>query len=147
MKKILIITAATLSLSNFAFAEKDTHAHHGAKNGKSKLTLNNGKKWATDATLRKNMKIIKDVIKKNTDKIHSGKMTDKEYLAMAKVITAATDDTFKNCKLPTKADAQLHLILIDIINGKALIEKNKKEKIDGVVLIHKALGNYDTYFK
>jgi hypothetical protein len=53
-----------------------------------------------------------------------------------------------NCKLEPKADAQLHLIIAEILEGVEAMEgkvKNLKRQ-DGAVKVIGALENYGTYF-
>lgn len=121
------------------------HAHHG---GAAKLALDNGKKWAIDEPLRKAMGNIRDAIAASLDSIHNGKFSDAEYAGLAKKINGEVEYMVGNCKLNPKADAQLHLLIADILAGiEAMEGKRKKiERPDGAVKVIGALEKYPAYF-
>ena len=154
---VLLILALTFLNASMTFADdhaemhkkkKDHshgHSHHSSSDSDS-MTMDQGKKWATDKPLRSNMRAIRSVIKTNKDKIHNKKMTDAEYKKLATSIQKSVDGIFKECKLPKKADAQLHVILANILKGKNLIETSKSDKMSGVIVIHKSLAMYGKFF-
>ena len=120
------------------------HSHHDAT--PSKLTLDHGKKWPTDKVLRKNMSAMQALITNNKDKIHSGKFTEKEFKILAEKMDQAIGEIYVNCKLTPAADAQLHIILIDLVKGKKAITTPGEKRSEGLGLIHGALENYEKYF-
>ncbi|MCB0391453.1 MAG: hypothetical protein KDD58_09185 [Bdellovibrionales bacterium] len=134
-------------ISQFGFAESEHHHHaHHPKNTSNKLKLNHGEKWSTDQTLRTNMSAIHDQIKGKLKEIHSNRMTVDQYKELGKKIKSNTDDIFKNCKLKPDADAQLHIVLSDMLsaNSKLLENNDIKEKRQAIDQI---LANYKTYTK
>ena len=59
----------------------DAHSHDGASS--QALKLNAGKKWATDAPLRKGTTDIRNAIVKDTAAIHAGKLSDAGFNDLA----------------------------------------------------------------
>jgi hypothetical protein len=124
---------------------KHEHTHHGTS---AKLTLDNGKKWMIDEPLRKAMANIRNTIAASLGDIHGGKFSDAEYGDLARRIGGEVEYMVSNCKLEPKADAQLHLIIADILEGAGAMEgkRKKMKRQDGVVKVIGALEKYATYF-
>jgi len=128
-------------------AEKNAHSHdHGA--APAKLTLNEGKKWATDAPLRQGMENIRKYMDASLHDIHEGKLSAKKYAELAKKVNGEVGGIVANCKLEPKADAQLHLVIADIGEAiEATAGKTKKVKRQaGAVKVIGALEKYGAYF-
>ncbi|MBI5658100.1 MAG: hypothetical protein HZC43_00795 [Nitrosomonadales bacterium] len=148
-KHSLPVLALTLCLGTAnapaAGPAKHGHSHHGSA---AKPTLDNGKKWAIDEPLRKAMGNIRDIIAASLGGIHEGKLSDSEYGELAGKINGEVEYMAGNCKLDPKADAQLHLILADMLEGIGAMQgKLKKVKRrDGAVKVVGALEKYATYF-
>jgi hypothetical protein len=151
-KKIAAIlsTAALLSVcAGTALAQDPGHSHDAGQDtsGPAQLTLNNGKKWATDANLRQGMSRIRDALAAELPAIHAGKATAKQYQALAQKANDQIAFMVKNCKLDEKADAMLHLLLADIIAGAdAMVLQDSSKARKGAEQIAHALENYATYF-
>ncbi len=137
--------AACLSVGvQIAFAQ-DHHAHHGG--GSAKLTLNEGKKWATDDNLRQGMTNIRDALAAELPSIHDGKVSTGQYHALAKKVNDQITFMVQNCKLDKEADAMLHLILAELIAGAdAMASQNNKASHLGAEKIAHALEDYAAYF-
>ena len=143
-------TAALLSVgAGTALAKDHSHSHdagHDTK-GPAQLTLNNGKKWATDANLRQGMTRIRDALAAELPAIHAGKATRKQYQVLSQKANDQITFMVKNCKLDENADAMLHLLLADIIAGAdAMAGQDSSEARKGAEKIAHALENYPTYF-
>lgn len=143
-------TAALLSVgAGTALAQDHSHSHdagHGS-GGAAQLTLNNGKKWATDANLRQGMSRIRDALAAELPAIHAGKATAKQYQALSQKANDQIAFMVKNCKLDENADAMLHLLLADIIAGAdAMAGQDSSEARKGAEKIAHALENYAIYF-
>lgn len=143
-------TAALLSVgAGTALAQDHGHSHEAGRDsgGAAQLTLNNGKKWATDANLRQGMSRIRDALATELPAIHAGKATAKQYRALAQKTNDQIAFIVKNCKLDENADAMLHLLLADIIAGAdAMVGQDNSEARKGAEKIAHALENYATYF-
>jgi hypothetical protein len=145
---ITLLFAGILSLATAqAMAKDDAHRHHdgGISAG---LSLNNGAKWKTDAPLREGMKNIRNVLEPQLPAIHNNKLKPAQYQTLVGEINAELSAIVKSCKLDKDADAMLHLVLADIIEGvDALAGENKQVgRHDGAVKIYKGLENYGAYF-
>lgn len=146
------VTAATLfavvvfGLSAGVVAAQEHSHSHGEENS-PQLTLDHGKKWATDDSLRQGMSRIRDALKADLHAIHSGKFTAEQYRALAQKVNDQLAFLVKNCRLEPKADAVLHIILADIIAGADLLQKQQGDEAhQGVVKIFNALESYAAYF-
>ena len=127
-------------------AESGAHQHEGA--AIQALKLDAGKKWATDAPLRQGMTEIRNAIATDKDAVHSGKMSAAKYDALSKKIDGQVAYIVQNCKLPPEADANLHLVLAEIMQGSELIKgKDKKAgRRAGVEKVVVALDAYSRHF-
>lgn len=141
------LTAAVLfGLSAGAVSAQDHHHSHGEATS-AQLTLDNGKKWVTDDSLRQGMSRIRDALQAELPAIHSGKATGEQYQALAQKVNDQLAFMVKNCRLEPKADAVLHLILADIIAGVDIMQaQHGGDAHEGVVKIVHALENYAAYF-
>ena len=145
------VIAASLALafgSLLPAGAQAAEAHgHGAGAVES-LRLNSGKKWATDAPLRKGTIEIRNAIAANKDAIHAGKLTNAAYDALAAKIDAQVSYIVANCKLPADADAQLHLVLAQVMQGTSAMKGKEKamSRRAGVEAIAQALDAYGKHF-
>lgn len=138
--------AALLSMSPGIVSAQD-HSHSHGDEKPAQLTLNNGKKWDTDANLRLGMSRIRDALAAELPAIHSGKATTEQYRALAQKTNDQIAFMVKNCKLDPKVDAMLHLVLADIIAGAdAMMAQDGNEARKGAEKIARAVDNYGAYF-
>ncbi|MDO8449435.1 MAG: hypothetical protein Q7T10_11595 [Rhodoferax sp.] len=144
-----MIAAAGLALglaaTGVAAAEKDAHKH-GADS--VKLTLDNGKKWATDEALRKGMGNIRTEMQASLHEIHEGKLTAAKYNELAKKVGTEVGGIVAECKLEPKADAQLHLVVAEMLEGIEAMEGKsaKVKRRTGAVKVLAALDKYGAHF-
>lgn len=125
--------------------ETDTAHGHGSA---VTLQLNAGKKWETDAALRSSMAQIRQALDASLPRIHDNRLDAAGYSALARKVEAEVGNIVNNCKLEPKADAQLHLIVADLLAGSdQMAGKVKRAKRqDGAVKVVGALSNYAKYF-
>lgn len=141
---ILLLIAATLTTPLTALAVD--HSSHGAA-ASQKMELNAGKKWATDDPLRQAMTAIKAAVATTLPAAHAGKATKADYDAFGKEVTAQVTYVVQNCKLDPKADAQIHIVIGDMMNGVEMAEgKQHGKEASGVVKVAQALNMYGKYF-
>jgi hypothetical protein len=141
----LFIASVALAFGAYA-AEPVGHQHDAA--GLAALKLNAGKKWGTDEPLRKGMEEIRNAVAADKETIHAGKMNAAKYDALARTIDGQVVYIVENCKLPSDADAQLHLVLAEVTQGLDAV-KGKAKKISrraGVERIVASLNAYDKHF-
>ena len=138
--------ATWLSVGVQAALAQDHHSHHGGE--PAQLTLNNGKKWATDENLRQGMAAIRDGLVAELPAIHGDKASAGQYHALAKKINDQVAFMAQNCRLDKEADTMLHLVLTQLIAGADAMsgQKSNKAKYQGAEKIVHALEEYAVYF-
>lgn len=147
----------TLAATTLALATVGVRAQHEHEHGKDhdtataaivNLMLDGGEKWPTDASLRKGMAEIRAAFEADHPAIHAGKQTDAQYEALAGRIEAQVNVIVANCKLPPAADANLHYVVADLLQGVGLMrgQDPQRTRHDGAALVHGALRAYGQYF-
>lgn len=142
-------TAIGLSLclvaTSLAAAEMAAHDHGTAP---SRLQLNAGKKWATDAPLRKGMENIRNAMDAALQDIHASRLSAAQYTELAKKVNGEVNGIVASCKLDPQADAQLHIIIANTLEGAEVMQGKIKgsARQNGAVKILGALKNYAVYF-
>jgi len=152
--KNLFATLASLSLlaigPSVALAQHEHQQHqmHGSGGAVAQLQLKDGQKWQTDASLRSGMASIRAAFDADHPAIHAGKQTDAQYATLATQIDQQVKSIVANCRLPADADANLHFIVADLLQGVALMrgEDPQRSRHDGAALVHGALKAYGKYF-
>ncbi|MBV2182549.1 MAG: hypothetical protein KUL86_15125 [Castellaniella sp.] len=123
-----------------------THDHGSAAS--TALTLDHGQKWATDAPLRQAMGNLAQAVNQSLPAAHAGTLTDAQYDALGTKANQEFAYIVENCKLTPQADAALHVILADMVNGAEVIggKLAGQPRADGVVRLAQALNRYSEYF-
>lgn len=147
--KLLATIGLSLGLAATALAatEPATHQHgHGA--APAELTLNAGQKWTTDAPLRSGMEHIRNALAAALPDIHRNTLSDTQYAALANTVSGEVHGIVVNCKLEPQADAQLHLIIADMLQGvEAMAGKTpQSSRQEGAVQVVGALEKYSAFF-
>ena len=148
IRKLLAAAGLALGLSaggHAADAHKHEHEHGAAP---AKLELNQGRKWETDAPLRQGMTSIRGAMETALHGIHVHKYTAAQYGALAKKVNGEVSGIVANCKLEPKADAQLHIVIAEVLDGVEAMEgKQKKVRREaGAVKVVGALEKYGDHF-
>lgn len=125
--------------------EHAAQAPHDATHG---LRLNAGKKWQTDQTLRQGMRNIREAMAGSVRPIHDNRLSAAAYGGLARKIEGEVATIVANCKLEPEADAQLHIVVADLLAGAEQMsgKGGKTKRRDGAVKVIAALANYATYF-
>jgi len=152
--KNLLVTLASLALlaaaPNLALAQHEHQQHemHGSGGAVAQLQLKDGKRWQTDAALRAGMANVRAAFDADHPAIHAGKQTDAQYATLATRIEQQVNSIVANCRLPADADANLHLVVADLLQGVSLMrgEDPQRSRHDGAALVHGALNAYGQYF-
>jgi len=136
IRKTAIAIAIALSFAGPAAYGQAAH-DHGHAADEAKLVLNQGKKWPTDAPLRQGMENIRAAL-------GSGMKHD----ALATKVSAEVAGIVQNCKLEPEADAQLHIVIAEIMAGVEAMEGKVKGETPsaGAEKIGKALNAYGEHF-
>jgi hypothetical protein len=140
---VLIVAVAAPALAQHA------HEHDSTGAAVAQLVLDDGRKWPTDASLRAGMSAIHEAFEADHPAIHGGTESDAQYAALAARIQSQVDTIVANCKLPPAADAQLHLVIADLLSGASLMrgEDPGRSRHDGAARVHGALRAYAKYFE
>ncbi len=153
MKNVLAaLTSVTLlaTAPNLALAQQEhpQHKMHGSGGAVAQLQLQDGQKWPTDASLRSGMGSIRAAFDADHPAIHAGKQTDAQYSTLATHIDQQAQSIVANCHLPSDADANLHLVIADLLQGVTLMQgkDTTRSRHDGAALVHRALKAYGRYF-
>ena len=122
------------------------HSHEAA--AQHKLALDHGKKWGTDETLRKGMDRIRGLVEPGLAAAHGGKLDAARYRDLAVQVETEVGTIVANCKLEPKADAMLHLVVAELMQGTdAMAGKNAKIKPEqGLVKVASAVNAYGGHF-
>ena len=136
IRKTAIAIAVALSFAGPAAYGQAAH-DHGHAAGEAQLVLNQGKKWPTDAPLRQGM-----------ENIRSALGSPMKYEALATKVSTEVAGIVQNCKLEPEADAQLHLVIADIMAGVEALEGKAKGETRraGAEKIARALDAYGEHF-
>lgn len=142
---IYLLLAAILATPLTTLAAAEHHDHGGASH---KMEFNAGKKWTTDTPLRQGMNAIRGAAATALPAAHAGKARNADYDAFGKEVSEQVTYIVQNCKLDPKADAQLHIIIGDIMAGVEMAEGKQqgKKRSTGVVKVVQALNAYGKYF-
>jgi hypothetical protein len=143
---ILAAGALAAALSGPVLAQTAAHGHDPAL--PQQLTLDQGRKWTTDAPLRQGMDRIRGMVEPALEAAHEGRLGTAKYPPLAKRIEAEVGGIVANCKLEPKADAVLHLVIADLLAGTdAMAGKNAKVRpAEGLVKVVHALNAYGSHF-
>lgn len=141
----LILLAAMLANPVAAWAA-DPHDHGAA--APQKIALNAGKKWMTDAPLRQAMTAMRASVGITLPLAHAGTATAAQFDALSHEVNAQVAAIVQNCKLDAKADAQLHTVIAELLNGAEVAEGKQqgKNRAAGVIQIAQGLNTYGKYF-
>ena len=145
--------AATLAVAiaggsaGLAYAQAQTHAHEGPD--AVKLQLDAGRKWVTDEPLRAGMTRIRGLVAPRIDAAHAGKLSPAQYAALAGSIENEVAGIVTNCKLEPKADAMLHVLIMEIGTGTdAMAGKTPgMAPAQGLVHVASAVNDYGRHFE
>jgi hypothetical protein len=149
-RRTIAITAAAflgaLLINTPALAAEPADHHHSA--GMHELTLDAGKKWATDDPLRQGMAAVRNAVAADMKAIHTGKQTDAGYDALAAKVEASVSSIVQNCKLKPEADAQLHVLIAEMMQGVDVMRGKEAQapRLQGAEKIVGALDNYPKFF-
>ena len=144
---LIALTVLGLAAAGPALAARNAHDHgHGA--AAVTLQLNAGQKWETDAPLRAGMGEIRQAMAGSLQAIHAHKMSAKAYDGLAKKVQSAVGQIVAQCKLPPAADAQLHIVIADLLVGADQMAGKVKgaPRVNGAVKVIGALQAYGQHF-
>jgi hypothetical protein len=126
-------------------AAADTHAH--AAGAPTKLTLDHGKRWTTDAPLRLRMNEIRALVAPKLPAVHAGTLPAADYAKLGADVEGKVAAIVAECKLPPAADAMLHLVVADLVAGADVMQgKAPGNAAEGAHRVVTAANAYGRYF-
>ena len=134
-KTALALAVAVAFGAPFAYGQAAHEHDHGA--AEVKLVLDQGKKWPTDAPLRQGMENIRAALGAGM-----------KYQALANKVNAEVAGIVQNCKLEPQADAQLHIVIAELMAGAEAMEGKVQGETrrDGAEKVARALNAYGAHF-
>jgi hypothetical protein len=139
LTRVAIATVLASGLAGAAAAAQP-HAHnHGA--APTVVQRDDGKPWPTDTPLRTGMTEIRNAIAAALDRIHHGAFAPADFQALAAQLDQQIEYVTVNCRLPEDADAALHVVLGEIIDGIETM-RGGPDRDGGAVQVVKALDLY-----
>jgi hypothetical protein len=147
--RFLISALVALPLSTMAgpvFAAGTGQDHGHAVHGT--MELKQGQKWETDAPLRQGMSALHEIVSTSLTGAHANTLTPNDYQKISKDVMTQFTYVVENCKLEPEADAQLHILLGNIVQGVEVIEGNVsgEEPEAGLKKLAQALNEYGSHF-
>lgn len=141
------VLAVSVGISITAAGKSGEHSHR--EHDGARLSLDSGKKWETDESLRQGMLEIKRTLEPRIKAIHEGTLSTDRYAAIGEEVAKSVESIFKNCKLRPEADAMLHLILAKVLNGASTMKDRSKPSGQqaGAVEVVIALKQYGNHFR
>ena len=140
-----IFTALLLSAALAApMASIAASAHDHGSAAPQQLQLNAGKKWDTDAPLRQAMAAVHQSVTQILPAAHEGKATAANYDAFGQAIDQQIAYMVENCKLPADADAQLHIVVAELMAGAEAAQgkQGDNQRAAGGVRVARAANAY-----
>lgn len=149
IRRNLLISVLVLSLAGLVTIALlhlyGPHKHGQAQHGMPELALNDGKRWATDAPLRQGLERIRDAVAPIIAASTARPLTKDEATALSSAIKDQVQFLVENCKLEPRADAALHVLLNDFLQGAHALAADPGSKA-GLERVVKALNLYPQYF-
>lgn len=125
--------------------DHDSHAAH--TDDGHVLYLNDGQPWGTDEPLREAMGKLRSSVHASLDDIHTGSFADSAFDSLAATVNGQVAYMIENCGLEGEADAQLHILIAQLMAGANAMEgATEASRTSGAVKVVGALNNYATYF-
>ena len=139
-----LLVIGLTSLAGGALAST-SHPDDGHGTAVQELRLDQGKRWPTDEPLRQGMSDIRAAMATAFPQIHMGQFSLVQYGALAAKLQERVDHVVGNCWLPEKADAQLHIILMEIVEGNDAMRSGSNPP-GGAMQVIQAIEAYGRHF-
>jgi hypothetical protein len=143
--KRLASALIVIGLASIAGGALASHPDDGHGAAVQELRLDQGKRWPTDEPLRQGMSDIRAAMATAFPQIHTGQFSSAQYGALAAKIQERVDYVVGNCRLPEEADAQLHIILMEIVEGTDAM-RSGSNPLGGARQVIQAIEAYGRHF-
>lgn len=127
-------------------ADDERAHHHDASAGMALQRPPGGGNWATDAPLRQGMETVHVALAAALPTFEKGEMTASAATTLAGVVTGQVQFLLANCKLEADADAQLHILIGQMMSAAEAMVADAASA-EGVPKLHAAVQLYGDYFE
>jgi hypothetical protein len=138
----IFVAIGGLSLPTIA---ADDHSHGASAEAPAHaITLDNGRRWQTDAPLREGMAEIRSALVK---KHPGGGTSAAQYAALGATIEKNVVSIVANCKLSPEADRNLHVVVAELVSAADDLQgKSPANPAEGLHKAVRAVNLYGRYF-
>ncbi|HEY9150585.1 MAG TPA: hypothetical protein VIQ75_07250 [Gammaproteobacteria bacterium] len=129
-------------------ADTTDHAHDHQAHATQEaggLVLNEGERWNTDAALREGMERVRASFAEVLPAYKRGELSPEAATDAAQAIEDHVAFMVENCKLEPAADAVLHVLVAELLQGAAGLRQAPASP-EGLPRIHGVLRDYPRYF-
>jgi hypothetical protein len=144
LSALLALPLGTMAGTAMASDAALSHGHevHGT------MELNQGQKWETDAALRQGMGALHQIVSTGLESAHANALNADDYKKMSGDIMTQFTYIVETCDLEPEADAQLHILLGNIVQGVETIEGkvSGEQPEEGLIKMAHALNSYGSHF-
>jgi hypothetical protein len=139
---IAFFLAACMAAANSpAMARAHEHAATPAK----AATATRAARFATDATLRREMQGVRAAVAA-MDHYEHGHLGPDKAVILATQIEDRVRTIIANCKLPPAADAALHTIIVPLMQSAGRLRNNAGD-LSALASMRKSIADYDRQFQ
>jgi len=140
------IAPATRAVDAVSVAPTDAHAHHhDSVAGVALERPPGGGSWATDLPLRQGMGRIHGAMNDALPAFEKGALSASAATALANEVTTQVQYLIANCKLEPAADAQLHIVIGQMLGAADALAKDPSSS-EGMPRLQQTLRLYGDYF-
>jgi hypothetical protein len=144
---VAALAGLCLVLAGTATAATEPHHAGHAPGPPANLELDQGKRWATDAPLRKGMEALHAAFAERVEAIHAGTLPAADYRALGGKVQTEVATVVAECKLEPKADAVLHVIVAELLAAADILQgRAPGTPVAGAQRAVTALNDYGRYF-
>lgn len=148
-KILVVLVSFGLSLAGSVALKAETnpaeHQHGHDAHAAAALSLDQGKKWQTDAPLRRGMQSINDAVKKAIPAFHHEELGRADAERLAQHVTEQVNYLVANCKLEPEADVVLHVLIGEMLGAADKLSHDPLSD-QGMPGLVNALQQYPVYF-
>lgn len=144
MPRIPFVLACAIALATVTPVALAQQHHHASASATSDAAPAPAQRYATDATLRQQMRAIRSEVDALADNAHAGAARQPPAQAGER-ITGHVNIIIAECKLPPDADEALHAILGPILQDASVL-KSSPHDATAIAGLQHALGQYAQQF-
>ncbi len=147
-RKLAPILGFLLLLAGSPLGAVDHRHEEPSQQPPAGLELDQGRKWATDAPLRKGMEAMRGAFSESLAEIRAGKLSAEDYRALGAKVHAEVARILTECKLEPWADRVLHQLIAELLAASEVLQG--KAPGTPAAAAHRAvaaLNDYGRYFE